>query len=287
VRPVRTANVGGRAKLVVDRDRAVDVAEASDGRFGPDPSSIYERWDEFLAFSWDKVAAGAPTESFSAALAGPPSPAPRQVFAVALNYRDHAAESGLQAPEDPLFFTKFVSAFTGPVTEVVLPEGKVDWETELVAVIGRTARRVSASEGWSYVAGLTVGQDISERVLQRSGPVPQFSLGKSHAGFAPQGPVLVTPDELADPDDLAIGCEVNESTMQSARTSDMIFPVPALVAYLSQVVTLWPGDVIFTGTPPGVGMGRRPEVFLQPGDQLVSHIEGIGELRQTFVSGGQ
>ena len=281
---MRIANVGGRAKVVISGDQAVDVASASGGRFGPSLLSIYEQWDRFLEFFREKGAADAPAEPFSATIAGAPSPSPRQVFAVALNYRDHAAESGFRPPDDPLFFTKFVSAFSGPVTEVALPAGKVDWETELVAVIARPARRVAEEDGWSYVAGVTVGQDISERAMQRSGPAPQYSLAKSHEGFAPQGPVLVTPDELDDPDDLAIGCEVNGEVMQSARTSHMIFPVPALVSYLSQVVCLFPGDVIFTGTPPGVGMGRDPQVFLKPGDRLVSHIEGIGELRQTFVS---
>ena len=283
---MRIANVGGRAKLIVGEHRAVDVAEASDGRFGPSLPAVYEEWDAFSAWAATEGEKGSPDagEAFSPSLAGPPSPAPRQVFAVALNYRAHAAESGLSAPDDPLFFTKFVSAFTGPVTEVALPEGKVDWECELVTVISRPARRVAAADAWSHVAGLTVGQDISERVVQRSGPAPQFSLAKSHEGFAPTGPVLVTPDEFADPDDLAIGCEVNGQPMQSARTSQMIFPVSGLIEYLSAVVTLFPGDVIFTGTPPGVGMGRDPQVFLQPGDRLVSRIEGIGEMTQTFVA---
>lgn len=281
---MRIANVGGRAKVVIDGNRVVDVATASDGRFGPGMAELYESWDAFREFFRDGVPGGASAEPFAPALAGPPSPSPRQVFAVALNYRAHAAESGFRAPDDPLFFTKFVSAFSGPVTEVVLPEGNVDWETELVVVISRPARRVAASDGWSHVAGLTIGQDLSERALQRSGPAPQYSLAKSHEGFAPQGPVLVTPDELEDPDDLAIGCEVNGETMQSARTSQMIFPVPELISYLSRVVCLLPGDVIFTGTPPGVGMGREPQVFLAAGDRLVSHIEGIGEMRQTFVT---
>jgi 2,4-diketo-3-deoxy-L-fuconate hydrolase len=280
---MRVANVGGRAKLV-EGDRAVDVDAWSGGEFGPSLPAIFERWDAFRAFHADKGTAGAATEPFSATMAGPPSPAPRQVFAVALNYRAHAAESGMEAPDDPLFFTKFVSAFSGPVTDVALPPGRVDWETELVAVIGRPARHVAAEEGWAYVAGVTVGQDISERAMQRSGPAPQYSLAKSHEGFAPQGPCLVTVDELEDPDDLAIACEVNGETMQDARTSQMIFPVPALVAYLSRVVTLLPGDVIFTGTPPGVGMGRDPQVFLQAGDVLVSRIGGVGEMRQRFVS---
>jgi 2-keto-4-pentenoate hydratase/2-oxohepta-3-ene-1,7-dioic acid hydratase in catechol pathway len=271
---MRIANVGGRAKLVRS-GRALDVA---------DISTVYDDWDAFVE-RCSTAADGA--ETFDPALAGPPSPSPRQVFAVALNYRAHAAEGGFDVPEDPLFFTKFVSSFSGPVSEVKLPQGHVDWETELVAVIGRTARRVTADQAWSHVAGVTVGQDISERAMQRRGPAPQYSLAKSHPGFAPQGPVLVTVDELDDPDDLAIGCEINGTTMQSARTSQMIFPVPELIAYLSNVVTLYPGDVIFTGTPPGVGMGRQPPVFLKPGDELVSHIKGIGELRQVFRSGGE
>jgi 2-keto-4-pentenoate hydratase/2-oxohepta-3-ene-1,7-dioic acid hydratase in catechol pathway len=287
---VRIASVEGRAKLIVeDGSAAVDVAGASAGAFGPDPASLYDGWDEFRAWAGDALgedgAAPFDSEPFDPARAGPPSPAPKQVFAVALNYVDHAAESGLRTPDDPLVFAKYVSAFSGPVTEVVLPEGHVDWECELVAVISRRAHRIDASDGWSHVAGLTVGQDISERVLQRSGPVPQFGLGKSHPGFAPSGPVLVTADEFDDPDDLALGCEVNGQTMQSARTADMIFPVPVLIAYLSRVVTLLPGDVIFTGTPPGVGMGRNPQVFLGPGDHLRSYVEGIGELHQRFVAG--
>jgi 2-keto-4-pentenoate hydratase/2-oxohepta-3-ene-1,7-dioic acid hydratase in catechol pathway len=202
---------------------------------------------------------------------------------VALNYREHAAETGRTAPSDPLIFAKYVSAFTGPVSKVTLPQGHVDWECELVAVIGRAGHQIPKGDGWAHVAGLTVGQDLSERVLQRSGPAPQFGLAKSYPGFAPTGPVLVTADEFGDPDDLAIGCEVNGHTMQSARTSLMIFPVAELVAYLSTVVTLLPGDVIFTGTPSGVGAGRHPPVFLAAGDELHSWIEGIGELHQQFV----
>ncbi|HET9075387.1 MAG TPA: fumarylacetoacetate hydrolase family protein [Acidimicrobiales bacterium] len=283
---MRVANVGGRAKLLVADKRTVDVSTASGGRFGPGLPELYANWCDFQDWARDfdveKAAAGA-AEPFAASIAGPPSPSPRQVFAVALNYRDHAAESGFKAPDSPLFFTKFLSAFSGPVTEVVLPDGNVDWECEMVAVIGKAARRVSAADAWSHVAGVTVGQDLSERRLQRSGPAPQYSLAKSYPGFAPTGPVLVTPDELDDPDDLAIGCEVNDQVMQSARTSDMIFPVGALIEYLSSRLTLFPGDVVFTGTPPGVGMGRQPPVFLRTGDRLCSHIEGIGEMLQTFV----
>jgi len=284
---MKLANVDGRAKLVVG-DRCVDVAEASGGRFGPAPGGVYDSWGPF--FEWATTFLSGPTvdafagEEFRAEGAGPPSPTPRQVFAVALNYVDHAKEGGFNPPEAPLIFSKFVSAFSGPVSEVVLPEGHVDWECELVAVIGRTAHDIDDADGWGCVAGLTVGQDISERVLQRSGPAPQFGPAKSYPGFAPSGPVLVTVDEFDDPDDLALGCEVNGVSMQDGRTRDMIFPVPRLISYLSKIVTLYPGDVIFTGTPPGVGNGRTPPVFLHAGDHLRSHIEGIGELHQSFVS---
>jgi 2-keto-4-pentenoate hydratase/2-oxohepta-3-ene-1,7-dioic acid hydratase in catechol pathway len=161
----------------------------------------------------------------------------------------------------------------------------VDWEVELVAVIGRTARQVPRDRAWSHVAGLSVAQDLSERASQLRGPAPQFSLAKSFPGFTPMGPAVVTPDELPDPDDLAISCLINGETVQSARTAEMIFPIPELIARLSQVVTLLPGDLILTGTPPGVGMGRRPERYLQPGDVLESRIDGVGQMRHEMVTG--
>lgn len=185
----------------------------------------------------------------------------------------------------PPVFTKFVTAISGPVTEVKLPEGgNTDWEVELVAVIGRRAEGVSEADAWSHVAGLAVGQDISERISQLAGPAPQFSLGKSHPGFAPIGPWLVTPDEFDDPDDLELCCSINGEEMQKGRTRELIFSVPALIARLSATLPLLPGDVLFTGTPAGVGMGRDPKRFLAAGDELVSSIEGIGELRQTFLA---
>jgi 2-keto-4-pentenoate hydratase/2-oxohepta-3-ene-1,7-dioic acid hydratase in catechol pathway len=282
---MRIANVNGRAQLVADGG-GLDVHTASAGRFGPSLPALYDDWDAFRlwAATAPEAAASPAFAPFDPATCGPPSPAPRQVFAVALNYRDHAAETGVAPPNDPLIFAKYVSAFSGPVSKVVLPPGHVDWECELVAVMAHQARQLSPAEAWAHVAGLTVGQDLSERILQRSGPAPQFGLAKSHPGFAPTGPVLATAEEFDNPDDLAIGCEVNGQPMQSARTSQMIFPVAELIAYLSSVVTLLPGDVIFTGTPPGVGAGRKPPVFLAPGDELRSWIEGIGELQQSFVA---
>jgi 2-keto-4-pentenoate hydratase/2-oxohepta-3-ene-1,7-dioic acid hydratase in catechol pathway len=279
---MRIANIADRAKWVTPTG-VVDIHAASGGRFGPSLPALYDDWDDFRAWAEltrDPDAAVAP---FDPAACGPPSPAPRQVFAVALNYREHAAETGTSAPGNPLIFAKYVTAFTGPISKVGLPPGHVDWECELVAVIGRAGHQIPTGESWAHVAGLTVGQDLSERVLQRSGPAPQFGLAKSYPGFAPTGPVLVTAEEFTNPDDLGIGCQVNGQTMQSSRTSLMIFPVAELVAYLSTVVTLLPGDVIFTGTPSGVGVGRNPPVFLAPGDELRSWIEGVGELHQQFV----
>ena len=276
---MRIANVNGRLKLLV-ADGAVDVETASGGRFSADPQAAYARFAELQ--DWAGTV-GEAAEPFRPEQAGPPSPAPRQVFAIGLNYRDHAAESGLDAPTSPVVFPKYVSSFAGAFTEVVLPEGSVDWEIEVVAVIGKTARAVPVERAWEYVAGLTAGQDLSERVLQRSGPAPQFGLAKSFPGFSPMGPALVTPDEFERPGDLGLGCEVNGEKMQEARTSDMIFSVPDLVAYLSGILVLYPGDVIYTGTPPGVGMGRTPPRYLQEGDRLHSWVEGIGDLFQNFI----
>jgi 2,4-diketo-3-deoxy-L-fuconate hydrolase len=276
---VRIANVEGRLKLLV-ADGSVDVAEASDGRFGSDPQTAYEHFDELRHWAGTVTQ---PAEEFDPEKAGPPVPAPRQVFAIGLNYVDHAAESGFAAPEVPVVFTKFVSSFSGPVSRVELPVGSVDWEVEVVAVIGRTARMVPTEQAWDHVAGLTVGQDLSERDLQRSGPVPQFGMAKSFPGFSPMGPAVVSLDEIVEPGDLALGCDVNGEEMQKGRSSDMIFSIPKLVSYLSGIVTLFPGDLIYTGTPPGVGMGRTPPRYLQAGDHLHSWIEGLGDLQQHFV----
>jgi len=282
---VRIANLAGRLVLVTpDGTAALDVERASQGRFGPDPQRAYDRWPEFTAWAAGAdLSAAAP---FAADELGAPAPAPRQVLAIGLNYAEHAAESGFEVPEEPtVLFTKWPSCLTGPVSEVELPDGgHTDWEVELVAVIGRRAFRISPGEAWDYVAGLTVGQDISERIMQAAGPSPQFSLAKSLPGFGPTGPWLVTLDEFGDPGDLELGCTVNGRQMQRGRTRDLIFTVPALLAALSRRLPLLPGDVVFTGTPAGVGMGRSPQVWLAPGDELVSYVTGIGELRQRFVA---
>ncbi|MCX4679444.1 fumarylacetoacetate hydrolase family protein [Streptomyces sp. NBC_01433] len=276
------ANLSGRLALIDADGLAIDVERASSGRFAADPQAVYDAWDDFR--DWAAHAELPEGVLFEPAELGSPTPQPRQLFAIGLNYRDHAAESGFAAPEGfPPVFTKFATSITGPVTRVALPEGgHTDWEIELVAVIGRRASHVAAVDAWSHVAGLAVGQDISERVGQLTGPVPQFSLGKSHPGFTPIGPWLVTPDEFDNPDDLELRCTLNGEEVQKGRTRDLIFSVPALIEALSSVTPLLPGDVIFTGTPAGVGLGREPQRWICSGDELVSTIEGIGELRQTF-----
>ncbi len=280
---MRIVNTRGRLGLVVG-EGILDVATASGGRFGPGVQGVYEEWDSFHAWAAE-VDAGAETHPLDEAALGSPAPAPRQVFAIGLNYLDHAEESAMDVPSDGMVvFTKFPSSITGAFADIEVPPGSVDFEAELVVVIGARAHRVAPEHAWDYVAGLTIGQDISERELQLRPPTPQFSLGKSFPGFSPMGPQLVTPDEFENRDDLEIGCTLNGVQMQHSRTKLMIFPVTQVVARLSATVALLPGDVIFTGTPAGIGWARDPKVRLLPGDELVTTIEHIGSMRNRFVT---
>ncbi|MGF6882797.1 2,4-diketo-3-deoxy-L-fuconate hydrolase [Nocardia sp. GAS34] len=267
---MRIGVTAGRAKIVTG-DRAIDIADASGGRFGPDPLAVYDRWDEFLLW-----AGGVPvsdSEPFEVDKADAPVPLPRQLFGIGLNYRAHQIESGLPEPEFPLVFTKFPSSVTGPRGTIELPTDQVDWEVELAVVIGRRAHHVTADRAWSFVAGLTAAQDISARDVQmRPSGTPQFSLGKSFPGFTPLGPVLVTADEWENPDAIALSCEVSGQRMQASNSSDLIFDVSTLIAYLSGIVTLLPGDVILTGTPSGVGLGQQPPRYLTDGDEIVTRV---------------
>jgi 2-keto-4-pentenoate hydratase/2-oxohepta-3-ene-1,7-dioic acid hydratase in catechol pathway len=275
---VRFGTVGGRFVLV-DADRALDVEAASHGALPADPLLALSRWEDVCSWATTAELSGAaPAGEF-----GPPVPAPRQVFAVALNYRPHAAEAGYAPPEAPLVFTKFPSCIAGPDIEVHLPEGKVDWEIEIVAIIGRGGSNIALEQGWDAIAGLTVGQDISERVLQLAGKPAQFSLGKSYPGFGPIGPVGVSPDEFPDRDDIGFEATLEGERIQQGRSSQMIFSIPELVSRLSAVCELFPGDLIFTGTPAGVGNRLDPPRYLQAGETLVSRVDNIGEIRQHFV----
>ncbi|HLM63662.1 MAG TPA: fumarylacetoacetate hydrolase family protein [Acidimicrobiales bacterium] len=277
---MKLANVDGRAALVLG-DQIADVATASEGRFGADPMALYGRWDDFREFA---VTVAGPTGALDEAALRNPVPRPRQVFALGINYRSHAEESGMAVPEVPIVFTKFPASLAGPFDDIAVGGDTTDWEVELVAVVGRTADRVDEADAWSHVAGLAIGQDISDRHLQFAAG-GQFSLSKSRRGFGPVGPWLVTPDEVGNPDDLALACSVNGEQMQDGRTSDLVFSVPRLVAELSAILPLLPGDVIFTGTPGGVGVARKPPRFLQAGDVLETWIEGVGTIRNRVVEG--
>jgi 2-keto-4-pentenoate hydratase/2-oxohepta-3-ene-1,7-dioic acid hydratase in catechol pathway len=278
--------------VLVDGDTALDIERTSNGRFPAKPERLFDAWDALV--EW---AATAELDGQRLSLDGlqNPIPAPRQVFGIGANYLDHleeaarargrVADAKALLPKDPLIFTKFRASLSGPHDAIPLPSRNVDWEVELVVVMGRRAERVAEKNAWAHVAGLTVGQDISERVMQLAGPAPQFSMGKSFPGFGPLGPVLVTPDTLEDPDDLELGCSLNGRVMQKARTSAMIFSVAELIAYISTICPLLPGDLIFTGTSAGVGVFRKPSVFLKPGDTLVSWVKGIGELRNPVTAG--
>ena len=278
---MRFGNVGGRMQLVVG-DGLVDVEEASAGRLPADPVAALDDWDALVEWARPVDGASAASAPLAGAALQAPVPRPRQVFGVGLNYRLHVAEGGRNVPEEPAVFTKFPSCINGPTSEIPVGSETVDWEVELVVALGRTAHRVGVDRAWDHVAGLMVGQDISDRAVQMRPPA-QWSLAKSFTGFGPTGPFLVTADDVPDRDDLELGCSVNGEEVQKARTSDLIFPVPELVSRLSHIVTLWPGDLIFTGTPSGVGYARTPPRFLHVGDVLTSYIEGIGELRNPCI----
>jgi 2-keto-4-pentenoate hydratase/2-oxohepta-3-ene-1,7-dioic acid hydratase in catechol pathway len=281
---VRLANLGGRASLLVENG-AVDVASASGQQLPSDPMQVLERWDDLrdLATAVATDAGAHEVVPYDARRLRAPVPRPRQVFAIALNYRPHVREAGYTDPTTPLLFTKFPSCITGPNAAIALPQGHVDWEIEMVAVIGRPAFQVSAEDAWDVVAGLTVGQDLSERLLQLAGHPAQFSLAKSYPGFGPIGPAVVSVDELRDPDDLELSCHLNGEQVQGARTSEMVFSVAEQIEHITGVCPVYPGDLVFTGTPGGVGNRRRPPLFIADGDELVSTIEGLGQMSHTFT----
>ncbi len=211
---------------------------------------------------------------------------PRKIVCVGLNYRDHARESNVPIPREPVLFSKFPTALVGHGQAIVLPpvSSEVDFEAELVFVVGKRGRNIPAAQGQGHVAGYMVGHDVSARDWQLKKDGKQWMVGKTFDTFAPTGPCLVTADEVPDPHHLAISLRINGQTMQKSNTDEMIFKCGDIVAYLSQVFTLEPGDVIFTGTPPGVGFARKPPVFLKPGDVVEVEIEHLGVLRNTVIA---
>lgn len=274
---VRLLNVEGRAAVQVG-DGVADVERVSNGRFTADPMAALAAWDAFVSWATG-LAPGAATGALREETLGPPVPRPAKVYGIGINYRAHAAEAGLEVPASPVVFTKFPNCIAGPHADVVLSSGFVDWEVELVVVIGRRGRAIAEADALAHVAGYTVGQDVSDRKMQFADKPPQFSMGKSLDGYGPIGPALVTLDAFRDPNDLGLTCDVGGNRVQDGRTSDLIFPVAALVEFLSRRSTLESGDLIFTGTPSGVGSTRNPRRYLQPGEEIVSTIEGIGTMR--------
>lgn len=280
---MRFVNAGGRAGLLVG-DVVYDLNALSGGAIPYWPmEALVAHWDairdvhEVGAFS-----GGTPVDQVEL---GPPVPRPSSVFAIGVNYRGHAAETGVDIRPIPAVFTKFASSITGPYDDIVLPrgEGTTDWEAELAFVIGDAGRFVGARDALDCVRGFMCAQDISERFVQMAAG-KQFSLGGSFDTFCPLGPAIVTIDELPDPLNVRITCKVNGAVMQDATTQDMIVDVPHLVELLSSVMTLRAGDVCLTGTPAGVGVARQPPVFLKAGDIIETEIEGVGKLRNTCVA---
>jgi len=273
------ANVDDRAVLVLDQSY-FDLETVSGGSFGADPMAVFGRSEELSALA-ASLADHAPTGSLADVVLGAPVPRPRNCFAIGLNYQSHADESGMAVPDVPLTFTKFPSCIVGPTATVELRSDAVDYEGELVVVIGTAGRDIAKADAWKHVAGLTIGQDISDRPAQFAASPPHFDLGKSFDTFGPMGPVLVSVDSFENPDDLHITTLINDEVRQDDTTAMMMFDVPTLVSYLSRFTTLQPGDVIFSGTPDGIGMASGR--FLADGDVITTTIEGIGTMTNPCV----
>ena len=281
---MKVAVTKGRTALVAG-DRIVDAEQASGGTVPADPDAVFTAWPKLLSVAARLEQEGpgdAPALDYGALER--PVPVPLQAFGIGLNYADHAGESAMTLPDRPLVFPKFSSSIAGPNEPVATRSAALDWEAELVVVIGTDCYEIDAGDALPVIAGYTVGQDLSDRVVQfEGGANPQFGLGKSAPGFGPIGPWVVSADELGATPHLDIRCDIDGVTKQSSNTSHLIFDVPALVAYLSHRVRLRPGDLIFTGTPAGVGWSREPKELLHPGSRIDTTIGGIGTLTTTVV----
>jgi 2,4-didehydro-3-deoxy-L-rhamnonate hydrolase len=268
-----------RPGVVLADGRHVDVsafgADYDEAFFGDDGLARLAAW----------LATASPPAVPAGVRIGPPVRRPGKLVCIGFNFSDHAREAGVPIPEEPVLFLKAPSALAGPNDPLVIPPGaeKVDWEVELAFVIGRTARNVPEAEAMNHVAGYVLHNDISERAfqLEHGG---QWTKGKGCDGFAALGPYLVTRDELPDVANLAMWLSVNGELKQRGSTASMIFGVPVLVSYISRFMTLLPGDIVSTGTPPGVGMGFNPPQYLHSGDVMEWGIDGLGEARLTAVS---
>jgi 2-keto-4-pentenoate hydratase/2-oxohepta-3-ene-1,7-dioic acid hydratase in catechol pathway len=275
---------GSRACGVVGADY-IDV-NAADPEMPASVRGLLNLGPDGQRKAWNSLAQGSVRHDPAKVRLLAPVPDPRKIICIGLNYRDHAAESGVAAPEEPILFSKYSTSLIGDGEMIILPSvsQQVDYEAELVVVVGRGGRHIPRARAFEYVGGYAVGHDVSARDWQLNKPGKQWMAGKTFDTFAPVGPVLVTADEVPDPHKLGIRLRLNGQTMQESNTSQLIFGVDELIAYLSQVFTLEPGDLIFTGTPPGVGMARKPPVWLKPGDSVEVEIDQLGTLRNSVAA---
>jgi len=271
----KLANISGQAALVKG-EHYYDLKTISNNALSDDTLDALNHLDELhkLNSSLDNTN---PTGLLKDVSIDAPISNPKNCYAVGLNYRNHAEEAGMEIPSVPMIFTKHTTCLVGPFSDVEMRSDHVDYEAELVAVIGKSGKDISKDDAWSHIAGLCVGQDISDRVVQFAAKPPQFNLGKSFDTFGPMGPYLVALDELEYEKGFKIECKVNEEIRQDDNTNDLIFDIPSIINYLSEIVTLNIGDVIFTGTPGGVGVMEGK--FLQEGDVITTKIEGLGTLK--------
>lgn len=278
------SETGPRAAAVLDDDRCVDLNRA-DPRLPACIKALLALGPEAVARSADAIRRGQPMHVAPSDRL-PLIPSPEKVICIGLNYSDHARETGVVPPSAPVVFNKFPTAVSAHQRPIVLPEvsTEVDYEAELVVVIGRGGRNIARQAARSHIAGYCCGNDVSARDWQMKKPGGQWLLGKSFDTFAPIGPVLVTADEVPEPGNLGIQLRLNGQVMQKSNTSNLIFSVEELIAYVSTVCTLSPGDLIFTGTPGGVGFARKPPIFLKPGDAVEVEIERLGTLFNTVTA---
>jgi 2,4-diketo-3-deoxy-L-fuconate hydrolase len=275
----KLANVNGKSSLIFG-ESYYDINTISQGKISSEPSEVLDSLNDLHELS-SKIDNYEATGLIESSLLGAPITNSRNCFAVGLNYKAHAEESGMEIPPFPMVFTKHTSCIVGPFEDIQMRSDIVDYEAELVVVIGKKGKNITIDNAWEHVAGLTVGQDISDRAVQFHATPPQFNLGKSFDTFGPIGPFLVSPDLVTNKDSVQIECYVNDELRQESSTDDLIFTVPDIISYISEFLTLTPGDLIFTGTPSGVGATQGK--LLKHGDIVTTSIKEIGTIKNKCV----
>ncbi|MFM7744735.1 MAG: fumarylacetoacetate hydrolase family protein [Actinomycetota bacterium] len=276
------ANHAGRAVLV-DGNNFHDLEALSGGTIPSDPAAALAHGDKLHDLQ-KKTAGRTPEGTIDAAKLGAPSPTPQKVFGIGLNYKTHAAESNMEVPDNPVVFAKFSSCICAPNSNIELRSDSVDYEGEIVVIIGTPGKDISQADAWNHVFAITAGQDVSDRPVQMASKPPHFDLGKSFDTFGPIGPVAVSPDVLPNRDKIAIKCLVNGEERQNDTSANLIFGIPFLIEYLSHITTLNTGDVIFTGTPAGVGAAQKK--LLRDGDIVTTIVDGVGTMTNKCVRVG-